>query len=67
MLLINPIANPNPRLSHPIHATTGVRSGTDWNKLIRLLDLRLRRVVISPYYVDARDDGTPAGKDGRQY
>jgi hypothetical protein len=38
--------------------TTGVRSGIDWIKLIRLLDLRLHRVVISPHYGDTTDDGT---------
>jgi hypothetical protein len=34
-----------------------------WIKLIRLLNLRVHHMVISPYYGDATDDGNPAGND----
>jgi hypothetical protein len=48
------------------HVTTGIRSGTGWVRLIRLLDLQLHRVVISPHYGDTTDDGTLADKNRNQ-
>jgi hypothetical protein len=53
-------------ISNAYDRKTGVRSGTDWVRLIELLDLRLHRVVTSPHYGDGTNDGTPAGKNRRQ-
>jgi hypothetical protein len=51
--------------------TTGIGSGMDWIRLIRLLDLQLHPVLIITHYGDGPNDGTPAGKnqhqDGHQY
>jgi hypothetical protein len=46
---------------------TVVRSGTDWIRVIEVLDFRIYLVVTSPYYGDATDDGTAAGQNGRKY
>jgi hypothetical protein len=35
--------------------------------MIKISDLRLHQILISPHYGDATDDGTPAGRNGCQY
>jgi hypothetical protein len=42
--------------------TTVVRSCTVLIRLIRLLDLRFNRVVISPHYGNGTNDGMPAAR-----
>jgi hypothetical protein len=62
--LINPITNTNPI------AVTNTRD--NWCQevvgLLELLDLRVHHIVTAPFYKngDATNDGTPAGKNGRQ-